>query len=134
MSKKKKTVQEEFVNEMTGKSLRQFELDKYTKGVIDDINKNKSDDNLVGIVAIGDFHDIDNPVISSGGFFPSNPRKRDLFCGVFLVNCVESFIRACDDNNVDVLKWFIHNCKALLDYYEKFIKDFEQEQAAKEKK
>lgn len=134
MSKKKETVQEEFVKEMTGKSLRQVELDKYMKGVIDDIIKNKSDDNLVGIVAIGDFHDIDNPVISSGGLLPSNPRNRDLFRGLFLMKCVEGFIRDCDDNEVDVLKWFIHDCKAMLDYYEKFIKDFEQEQAAKEKK
>ena len=129
---KKKTTQEDFVKEMTGKSLNQFELDKCLKQTIDGIVKKIPNKNLVGIVAIGDFHDIDNPVVSFGGFFPPAPHRYEISRAFFLMKCVESFIRDCDDDALDILKLFIHDCKAMLEYYEKHIKDFEQEQATKE--
>lgn len=69
MDKNEEMLKEEFYKEMTGKSLKRVDLDKYLEKVLKFATKNTSEEHLGCVIAIGDFSDLHDILISTGGFF-----------------------------------------------------------------
>lgn len=87
---KEETLKENFVEEMTGKSNKQLSLDKFLKKTLNSMKKECTKKNLSCLIALGNFSDLNNPVISTRGII--SDIKFTAMSGVLLMRMLEIYI------------------------------------------
>lgn len=122
MDKNEDMLKEEFCKEMTGKSLKRVKLDKYLKKVLHTAIENTSEEDLGCLIAIGDFSDLHNIVISTGGFFDDNNVDELNQRWMLTLELIDGFITNLTKSNNELahykLKLFMNCLKEMIAMYE----------------
>lgn len=121
MDKNEEMLRDEFCKEMTGKSLRKVNLDKYLEQMARLVIENTSQENLVCSMAVGDFTDLDDIIVSTGGFYPDSvdfPKRRAFFTLKFIDEIIHSVLLSTNETNKSTTSLFMKELKKLVTYYE----------------
>ena len=124
MDKNEEMIKEEFCKEMTGKSLKRVNLDKYLEKVLNFAIKNTSEEHLSCVIAIGDFSDLHNMLISTGGFCDDNVdelNQRWILTLKLIDGFVDNLIRSNGELAHHILKLFMNSLKEMIASYETHI-------------
>lgn len=124
MDKNEEMLKEEFCKEMTGKSLKRVDLDKYLEKVLKFATKNTSEEHLGCVIAIGDFSDLHNILISTGGFCNDNVdelNQRWILTLKLIDGFVDNLTRSNGELAHHILKLFMNNLKEMIASYETHI-------------
>lgn len=124
MDKNEEMLKEEFYKEMTGKSLKRVDLDKYLEKVLNFAIKNTSEEHLGCVIAIGDFSDLHNILISTGGFCDDNVdelNQRWILTLKLIDGFVDNLTRSNGELAHHILKLFMNSLKEMIVVYETHI-------------
>lgn len=109
--------------EVTGKSLKRISLDKYLEKVLDIAINNTSEEYLGCLIAIGDFRDLRNISVSTGGFFCDDDadelNQRWILTLELIDGLVGNLTKRNDELAHHTLKLFMDGLKEMIAIYEK---------------
>ena len=108
--------------EMTGKSLKRAKLDKCLEKVLRIAIENTSEEDLGCLIAIGDFSDLHNILVSTGGFFDDNNADESNQRWMLTLELIDGFITNLSKSNSELahckLELFMNCLKEMITVYE----------------